>query len=91
MILEGFKEKEEHRFDPLSYKVILTLAIATSIDAMAIGVSMAFMQINTWSAVWPAGRHHRPALFLATVAGWPEEYSSDARYPSVPNLRAALY
>ena len=69
MILEGFKKKEEHRFDPLSYKVILTLAIATSIDAMAIGVSMAFMQINTWSAVWPPAAIIALFSSLLTVAG----------------------
>lgn len=34
MIREGFGKKEETKFDPLSYKVILTLAVATSIDAM---------------------------------------------------------
>lgn len=56
MIREGFGKEKEHKFDPLDYKVILTLAIATSIDALAVGVSMAFMQIHTWSAVCsPAG------------------------------------
>lgn len=56
MIREGFRKEEEHKFDPLSYKVILTLAVATSIDALAVGVTMAFMQLNTWNEVlMPAG------------------------------------
>ena len=52
MIREGKRGKqEEPRFNPLDYKVILTLALATSIDAMDVGVSMAFMQLNTWSSI----------------------------------------
>lgn len=63
MIREGFSPKEETKFDPLDYKVILTLAIATSIDAMAVGVSMAFMQIgNGWSAIL------QPAYIIALIS-----------------------
>lgn len=51
MILEGFKSEEEKEFNPLSYTNILTLSVATSIDAMAIGVSMAFMRMTTWDSV----------------------------------------
>ena len=59
MIREGFGKKEETKFDPLSYKVILTLAVATSIDAMAVGVSMAFMQIGTIAI---------PAVLIAAIS-----------------------
>lgn len=52
MIKDGRQDNDETpRFNPLSYKVILTLAVATSIDAMAVGVSMAFIQLNTWNAI----------------------------------------
>ncbi|MCD8317605.1 MAG: manganese efflux pump MntP family protein [Paraprevotella sp.] len=51
MIREGFKKEEKQTFNPLSYKMIITLSFATSIDAMAVGVSMAFMQLHTWYAV----------------------------------------
>lgn len=69
MIRESFKKEEEHKFDPLDYKVILTLAVATSIDAMAVGVSMAFMQIHTWGAVWPPAGIIALLSSLLTVAG----------------------
>lgn len=39
MILESFKSEEKKSFNPNSYKVIFTLAIATSIDALAVGIS----------------------------------------------------
>lgn len=42
MIRENFKNEEERNFDPTKIKVILTLAIATSIDALAVGISFAF-------------------------------------------------
>ena len=43
MILESFKDEEERRFNPRRYKVIFTLAIATSIDAFAVGISFSCM------------------------------------------------
>ncbi|MBR5476150.1 MAG: manganese efflux pump [Bacteroidaceae bacterium] len=46
MILESFKEEEEKNFNPESLKVILTMAIATSIDALAVGVSFSCMGIE---------------------------------------------
>ena len=38
MIIESFKEEEKRRFNPRRLKVIFTLAIATSIDALAVGI-----------------------------------------------------
>lgn len=43
MIMESLKEEEERKFNPRSYKMIFTLAIATSIDALAMGVSFSCM------------------------------------------------
>jgi putative Mn2+ efflux pump MntP len=47
MIIESFKEEEQKRFNPRRYKVILTLAIATSIDALAVGISFSCMGYTT--------------------------------------------
>ncbi|MCI1647093.1 MAG: manganese efflux pump MntP family protein [Bacteroides sp.] len=47
MIKEAFKSDTcKHRYDPTKLKVVLTLAIATSIDALAIGVSFALLGIR---------------------------------------------
>ncbi|MBI5778551.1 MAG: manganese efflux pump [Planctomycetes bacterium] len=44
MIYESFKiEGEKKESDPLNIYVLLTLSIATSIDALAIGVTLAFL------------------------------------------------
>lgn len=47
MITESFKEEEKRRFNPRRYKVIFTLAIATSIDALAVGISFSCMGYHT--------------------------------------------
>ena len=41
MIWDGLHEKTERKINLLNYKTILTMAIATSIDALAIGISFA--------------------------------------------------
>ena len=46
MIKESREEKESEEVSDLSLKVILLLAIATSIDALAVGVSFAFLKVN---------------------------------------------
>lgn len=47
MIRESFKEEEcRQEFNPANIKVVLTMAVATSIDALAIGVSFAFLGIT---------------------------------------------
>ncbi|MFV8572472.1 manganese efflux pump MntP [Marinobacter sp. SBS5] len=52
MIYEGMKPGDEEAEKPSSHsplKVILT-AIGTSIDAMAVGVGLAFINVNIWIA-----------------------------------------
>lgn len=52
MIAESFKDEEcRQEFNPASLKVVFTLAIATSIDALAVGISFAFLGINDCSAI----------------------------------------
>lgn len=52
MVIESFKEEEcRQEFNPTSLKVIFTMAIATSIDALAIGISFAFLGIRECTAI----------------------------------------
>ena len=57
MIKESFKEEDCcQRFNPASLKVVITMAVATSIDALAVGVSFAFLGIKSCSTILsPAG------------------------------------
>lgn len=51
MIKEAVSKKEEHADDSLSVKTMFILAVATSIDALAIGVTFAFLKVNIVAAV----------------------------------------
>ena len=49
MVVESFKEEEErHPTDPTRLLVVLTLSVATSIDALAVGVSFACLGMDSW-------------------------------------------
>lgn len=49
MIMESFKDEEDKSFNPESLKVILTMAVATSIDAFAVGISFSCMGILSFA------------------------------------------
>jgi len=55
MIKESFdKGNEHHHFNPTRLPVILTLAVATSIDALAVGISFACTGMETFQKIlWP--------------------------------------
>jgi putative Mn2+ efflux pump MntP len=40
MLMEAFEQEEEHTFNPRKLTIQLLLAVATSIDALAVGISM---------------------------------------------------
>ena len=51
MIKESFGDEEEHHFNPTRLLVVLTLAVATSIDALAVGISFACTGMKTWDSI----------------------------------------
>lgn len=51
MIYESFKKEEEKSFNLLDYKVIVTMAIATSIDALAVGISFGCLYDGQLNAI----------------------------------------
>ncbi len=50
MIREALSKKEEESNASLTPATMLPLAVATSIDALAVGVSFAFLSVNIWIA-----------------------------------------
>ena len=66
MIREALSKKEEESTNgALDVKTMLLLAIATSIDALAVGVSFACIQVELWSSVAVIGL----TTFLFSVLG----------------------
>ncbi|MBQ8028609.1 MAG: manganese efflux pump [Clostridia bacterium] len=52
MIKEGFSKEEEKKDDSFSFKTMFVLAVATSIDALAVGVTFALLpDVNITAAV----------------------------------------
>jgi len=65
MIREALSKKEESANGDLDVKTMFLLAIATSIDALAVGVSFACIQVKLWSSVLIIGL----TTFLFSVLG----------------------
>lgn len=65
LIIESFKDDEEKKTNPLLFKVQVMMGIATSIDALAVGVSMAFIEVKIYQSVIIIGI----ITFLAAMTG----------------------
>lgn len=55
MIKEALKQNDESADDKIDFKTMVVLAIATSIDALAIGVTFAFLNVNLTVAALAIG------------------------------------
>jgi len=55
MISESFKKEEDRQFNPNNIKVIITMSIATTIDAFIVGISFAMIEINMFFATFIIG------------------------------------
>jgi len=57
MIYENFHEQtpDEKMLNPYKWIVVLTMAVATSIDALAVGFTFAFLRIDLWFSVFIIG------------------------------------
>lgn len=65
MIKESFEIDSENQNDDVSFKTMIILAIATSIDALAVGITFAFLNVNLGLAVGLIGI----ITFILAVAG----------------------
>lgn len=51
MLKEAFGDEDEEMVPDFSFKTMLPLAVATSIDALAVGVTFAFLNVNLLKSV----------------------------------------
>jgi putative Mn2+ efflux pump MntP len=65
MITEAFKEDEEKTFNPMLLSVLIGMALATSIDALVAGVSMALINTSIYLALIIIG----VITFLVSMTG----------------------
>lgn len=70
MIFESFRmEQSSNRMNPLNLLVLLMLSIATSIDALAVGVSLAFLRVSIITPIILIGSITFLLSFLGTFVG----------------------
>ena len=87
MIRESREEvKEEQTFAGVNFKELIVLAIATSIDALAVGVTFAFLQVKIVPAVTIIGC----TAFILSLAGVYVGNVFGARYKSRAELTGGV-
>ena len=70
MIADAFKKEEDKTIDPYSFKSQFLLAVATSIDALAIGISFACTGYNELSQLWTPLALIGAASFVMSLIGF---------------------
>ncbi|GAA0343365.1 manganese efflux pump MntP family protein [Bacillus carboniphilus] len=65
MVYDSIAEEDEKTLNPADNRVLLFLSLATSIDALAVGVSFAFLDISILFAVFSIG----VVTFVLTIVG----------------------
>ncbi len=58
MIVDELKQEDGDelcQINPYRFKMVLTMAVATSIDALAVGLSFSMVQVKLWTAVLVIG------------------------------------
>lgn len=65
MIKEAISKENEKQNDSIKFKDMLILAVATSIDALAVGITFAFLKVNIWLAISLIGI----ITFIISIAG----------------------
>ena len=85
MVLESRScaEKMENSFSP---RAMLPLAVATSIDALAVGVTFAFLKVNIIPAISFIGT----TTFILSAAGLFLGYKFGAKYKSTAELAGGI-
>ncbi len=91
MIKESFEKGEEEceccgNSNPLSARKMFPMAVATSIDALAVGVSFAFLNVDIWGAATSIGI----TTFALSVVGVKIGGVFGARYKSKAELAGGV-
>lgn len=86
MIKEALSKDEEKCDDSLGFRTMLVLAIATSIDALAVGVTFAFLNVNLGFAVSFIG----VTTFVISAVGVKVGNVFGARYKSKAELAGGI-
>lgn len=81
MIWEALHEEEELVCTPLTFRELMVMSIATSIDALAAGVALAMLEVNIYAAALVIGLVTVAMSFLGAMIGCKagQKYSGKAQ------------
>ena len=83
MLVEGIKNKEELANEKeLTIKELFLLSIATSIDALAVGITLAFVNTNIWFAILIIGL----ITFILSMIGVLLGHKFGAKYQNISEI-----
>ena len=82
MIKESLGKETEVINDKVDFKEMVVLAIATSIDALAVGITFAFLNVNLWFAIFLIGIVTFLLCFVGTKIGsvFGDKYEKKAEF-----------
>ena len=82
MIKESFSKDTEDENDDISVKAMFVLAVATSIDALAVGITFAFLKVNIILAISLIGIITFTLAVLGTKIGnrFGDKYENKAEF-----------
>ncbi len=83
MIVESFKEEQQRDLQPARLKTQLALAVATSIDALAVGITYACTGYATAASLLPPLAVIGTVSFLMSLAG----FRSGAHFGDIVNKK----
>lgn len=86
MIKEAFSKEEEKASSTMYFKEMFLLAVATSIDALAVGITFAFLRVDILPAVSLIGI----TTFLLSIAGVKAGILFGSRYKSKAELAGGI-
>jgi putative Mn2+ efflux pump MntP len=76
MISEAFSKEDGKSYNPMLFTALIAMALATSIDALVVGVSLAFIDYNIYLAIAIIGM----ITFLVSMIGMLLGKSVNGRY-----------
>ncbi len=82
MIVETLKSDNETSNDKVDFKTMLPLAIATSIDALAVGITLAFLNVNFILAIISFGLITFALSILGVIIG----HKFGSKYGNIANI-----
>ena len=86
MIKESFSKEEEKTSGTMYFKEMFLLAVATSIDALAVGITFAFLRVNILPAIGMIGI----TTFTLSIVGVKVGNLFGARYKSRAELAGGI-